>query len=297
MLVNILLIAITGTIVYIFFIKPNQNERNKEKKLNKSNDIKNLLDYKTIHKDGLMEFDNHTYKRMVQIFPTNITLKSSNEEINIWEEFRNVINSISIPWRLIIQTKILQIQDHIEEIEETATIKNLANSNPALNSYLKETVNNLKQEYQDSGRRDSGFYILFEINPNEFLDNENSLAIDSELGSALSSYLPKKQENDIEEIENLAINELENAINLLMAGLNRIEIQTKILDKVGVLDYINTTLNKDLSVIQSIEQMQKMGVMNSLPKSLTVDYFLSKQALIELEQRENIFTSDFEYAE
>ena len=118
---NLLLILMVAFVVYVFFIKPG---RTVSKKAMMSKTVQELLFYKEITSDGLIVLSDGKYRRMVKVYPTNLVLKSPDEQANCWVEYRNTIDTLSVDWTKIIQSRIICISDYLDEqMQEAEKLK------------------------------------------------------------------------------------------------------------------------------------------------------------------------------
>lgn len=283
---NIFLVACGIFVLYIYFAK---DKSKSYKKALSSDLIQDIINYKSITQDGLIILDNNRYRIMVEVFPTNLFIKSPSEQASVWEEYRNTIQSISIDWTKIVQTRIMQISEHLDTIKECCN--SIKTKYPKLYAYSEETYASLQKEYEEKGKRDRKYFIILKIDAEEFKTMESNLSVSNDAVSALMSSISTNNYSE-EELKTVAINELNNALNLLISGLYKAGIIAKPMNKKQVLDYLNNTLNRDIANIHSIEAMDKAGVFHFTPTSLTVDLFLSKVALESISEDA---TPDFMY--
>ena len=263
-------------VLYIYIAK---DKSKSYKNTLKSSSVQDLISYKSITSDGLITLDNNKYRIMVEVFPTNIVIKAPSEQAAVWEEYRNTVQSINVDWTKIIQTRIMQISEHLDKLKEDCNV--IKSKYPKLYAYGNETISTLQSEYEEKGKRDRKYFIMLKIDAEDFKAQDNNLAITNEALGALMSGMSTNKYSE-EELKTVAINELNNALNLLISGLFKAGIIARPMDKKQVLDYINNTLNRDLANIQSIDAMDKAGVFCLTPTSLSVDLFISKAVLESL---------------
>ncbi|KXG73718.1 hypothetical protein [Thermotalea metallivorans] len=231
---------------------------------------------------------------MLEVIPTSLGLKNVNEQAIVWEEYRNTIDSINVDWSKIIQTRLMNISEHIEE--QRRYIEELKEKHPKFYDFAKQTIDNLQNEYQEKGKRDRKYFIILKIDAEEYHALESNFNVDNPFVGAVASNIGKSNKLNDDELYNLAITELDNAQNLLIAGLQRCGIIARPCNKLEVLDYINNTINRDLAQIQSIDLMNKAGVFNFVPVSQTVDLFLAKEIILDVMKKEEIdLQNDFLY--
>jgi len=280
---NLILIA-CGIFVLYLYVKKDKSKSFKTAL--KSNHIHDIINYQTITPDGLIVLDGNRFRIMVEVMPTNLPIKAPTEQAMVWEEYRNTIQSINVDWTKIIQTRIMQISEHLDEVKDNCNA--IKSKYPELYAYGMETYNAMKSEYEEKGKRDLKYFIILKIDAEDFKAADNNLTISNEAVGALMSGLGSSKKYSDEELKTVAINELNNALNLLISGLFKANIIAKPMNKKQVLDFINNTLNRDIANIQSIDAMDKSGVFHFAPTSLTVDLFMSKAAIETMSEEPEI---------
>lgn len=281
---NLLLILLAAVVIYVFFIRPG---RTVTKKALMSKTVQELLFYKEITPDGLIVLPDGKYRRMVEVYPTNLVLKSSDEQANCWVEYRNTIDTLSVDWTKIIQSRIMRISDYLDEQMQEA--EKLKGKYPLLYEHEKQVISELRNEYEEKEKRERRYYVILKIDAEDFLEADSSFGVDNAAVGALFSTLGfnKKKYSD-EELRNVATSELENAAALLAAGLYRSGVVVRLLNKKDILDYLNNTLCRELAPVQNIDLMDRAGVFHFSPASVTVDLFLSKEAVRQAVEQENM---------
>lgn len=281
---NLLLILMAAIVIYVFFIRPGRTEA---KKAMMSENAQELLFYKEITPDGLIVLPDGKYRRMIEVYPTNLVLKSPDEQANCWVEYRNTIDTLTVDWTKIVQSRIMRISDYLDEqIQEAEKLKG---KYPLLYEYEKQIIGEIRSEYEEKEKRERRYYIILKIDAEDFLEADSSFGVDNAAVGALFSTIGfnKKKYSD-EELRNVAASELENAAALLATGLYRSGVAIRLLNKKDILDYLNNTLCRELAPVQNIELMDRAGVFHFVPASVTVDLFLSKEAMRQAIEQENL---------
>lgn len=284
---NLLLILMAAVVIYIFFIRPG---RTVSKKALMSKTVQALLFYKEITPDGLIVLPDGKFRRMVEVYPTNLVLKSPDEQANCWVEYRNSIDTLSVDWTKIIQSRIMRISDYLDEQMQEA--EKLKGKYPLLYEHEKQIIGELRSEYEEKEKRERRYYIILKIDAEDFLEADSSFGVDNAAAGALFSTLGfnKKKYSD-EELRNVATSELENAAALLAAGLYRSGVVVRLLNKKDILDYLNNTLCRELAPVQNVDLMDRAGVFHFAPASVTVDLFLSKEVVEQAVGQESMAES------
>jgi len=131
-------------------------------------------------------------------------------------------------------------------------------------------------------------FLILKIDAEDLLHKDSGFAVDNAALEALFSNagLNRKKYTE-DELKNIAVSELDDAVSLLAAGLYRSGVSVRLLDKKGVLDYLNNTLCRELAPVQNIDLMDRAGVFSTVPASVSVDLFLTKEVLEEMAVRED----------
>ena len=115
-----------------------------------------MLYYDEIEDDGLIILPGNKYRRMLEITPTNISIKSPAEQAAAWEEYRNTIDNISVDWTQIVQTRIVRFKDYVEE--QTKRNDELKTKHPVLYDHLNNVLNQMISEYEEQASRKKVIY-------------------------------------------------------------------------------------------------------------------------------------------
>lgn len=278
----VLFFIVVAAATYLFWIRPSKN---KAARAIGSGIVQDLLYYKEIASDGLVILPDGRYRRMVEVFPTNLMLKTPEEQANCWLEFRNTVDTLSVDWTMIVQSRIMRMGDYLDERMQEA--EELKARYPLLYMYQKQVIEEMRNEYEEKEKRERRYFIILKMDTGDMLQNENGFAVENAAVRALFSgvgFNRKKPHED--DLKGIATGELENAVSLLAVGLYRSGVSVRLLDKKGILDYLNNTLCHDIAAVQNIDLMDRTGVLNTVPASLTVDMFLTREALKMVDERE-----------
>ncbi len=272
---NIFLVIVCGLAIYFFYIKPSKT---KAKKAIEGKNTQDLLYYDEIEADGLILLPNNKYRRMLEITPTNISIKSPAEQAATWEEYRNTIDNISVDWTQIVQTRIVRFKDYVEE--QTKRNNELKTKHPALYEHLNLVLSQMISEYEEHERRERKYFIILKVDAEDLLKGNDTLSSDNGIMSMFTKSVSSSKKYDDKELRNIAESELNNAIVMISNGLTRAGIGVKVLYKYGVLDYLNHTYNRDLAYVQDVQEtIEKQGVLSPIKKSTTVDDFINELKL------------------
>lgn len=224
-----------------------------------------LICYKDISQDGIVELENHQYRLVIEVEPVNMMLKSIEEQKALWVGFRDLVNALTIPATFLVQTRHLDLKDYINELQS------LINKAPTLQlqAYGKDLCSFLGEK-TEKNVRDRRHYIILKLDAQAVSSIDSGVKIESEaLDALLSDLTPKKGKMSDKELRAFARQELENMAGVIHGCLNAMEIPSMRLNKLGVLDLIYTTLNRDMAPHARLVDADAQQMFSLVTHSLT----------------------------
>lgn len=217
--------------------------------LNKNQHVKkersqDLFQFKRIFDDGLIELHDGKYRKMIEVEPVNMYLKTPQEQELTWIQFRNMFNSISIPATILVQSRHKDIKSYVANLRESA--KKLPTA--PLIEYGYELADYLMNEVTEELIKDHRYYIVLEVDPNI---REGNIEIPNETISKLAKNFQKPL--SAQEAEDLARQELTDHINIVASYLTGMGLNVYKMDKNAVLEMSYSALNRDLAPIADFE--------------------------------------------
>ena len=238
------------------------------KKASSPKTIQDLLSYKEIHPDGMIELDNMRYRMVLEFVPVNALLRSPAEKEQMWVTARHYLNSLKLPVSIIVQSRLLDIRNYLEDYERQAL-----SLDEHLQAYTSRLVGHLAALATQKSIKDRRYYMVLKANVGDMEDAESSIEFDSDMANMLGnkagiSKLKKGKANE-EEIRTAAYQELDNQATVIIGILRSAGLRIKKLEKIECEEMIHTTLNRDLSAVVQYKEMYKAGVFNTQMKTLT----------------------------
>lgn len=277
---NILLIAFCVFIIYFLYIKPSKT---KSKRAIDGKNTQDLLYYDEIEDDGLIILPDNRYRRMLEISPTNISIKSPNEQATIWEEYRNTIDNISVNWTQVVQTRIVRFKDYVDiQTKRNNELKSKFPQYPKLYQHQNLILEQMINEYEKNEHRERKYFIILKVDADELMNADSSLSSSNGFMSMLTKTFSTKKKNkyDDKDLRTISESELNNAAVLIKNGLIKTGIGAQVLNKYGIYDYLNHTYNRDLAYVQDVEEaIRDYGVLSPVKKSTTVDNAIDELTL------------------
>lgn len=285
---NVALAGILGGFTYVFMIQPKKKTEHYRKAL-KSDKLEDLMYYEKIREDGLVILPNNRFRIMVEVIPKNLGLESKEEQALSWQGYGNMHDSIECEKTEITQTRQINLNDYFASVKAEA--EKIRAYYPELANQGIRTVQEMAKNYEDSVRRERRQFIMFKIDEDDISIKEAS-GVQTEIDSlnALTGRSGKKLNLSQEEILDLTEKEFQKSIDMVKMYLSKQNLTVYKLNKIGILDYLNNTINRDMAVVQSVENMNKGGVLNISPVSRTREMYLEvfkNQELIQANYKGN----------
>lgn len=257
MITDYLLLA-GGIAAAYYFLKP-------QKKVETTQD---LVKYKTIHPDGIIELDNLKLRLVIEVDPINMVLRSVEEQAAIWLEYRNLLNTIHLPFTELIQTRYMNLKDYGEHL------KTFEYANDRITNYRGRIIDYLTQKSESKMLRDKKYYLILKIDAYAS-GVESGIQIDSPvLNSALEtlSNLSKTKQNT-NDLRKMAIDELNELSAIIRGTFDGLGISSRQLTQPQVLDLIYQTFNRDIASHATVKEANEAEVYSTFVKSLTPQYY------------------------
>ncbi len=226
-----------------------------------------LLNFKSISDDGVIELPGDRYRAVIEVVPVNMGLRSFEEQAAIWAGFRNMLNSFVIPCTFLIQARYLNIGNYIEYIRAQSS------GLPGMfSSYAEELSSWLNAKIEGKTLRDRRYFIILKTDAGMIV--EDGIRIESEIFDAALKAVSNagKTKTSSKEVRIQAYDQLSEAKSMILGSLSGMDIAAFLLDKRDVLDMLYQTFNRDSAAFQE----QEFGDIPVLfPVSSTRDNVLS----------------------
>jgi len=252
------------------------------KKEKKAVTCQDLLTFREIYPDGIIELPGLRFRLVVEVEPVNESLKSFKERQSLWLGFRNLVQTINIPYTLKIETRFLDLREYLESIKECSGKKEYL-----LRDYGYELSQWLDKKSENRQNRDRRCYIILKIDSaakgieggvktgNPIINN----AISS-LSGLQRAGIPEK------ELRKMAVDELRVMGGVVSSTLEGMDIVSRQLNRQEVLDMIYSTFNRDLAPHFSIHDAEREELFSIFMTSDTPQIFLEGMDYEVLEEQE-----------
>lgn len=286
--------------------KKTENEKKKNsKKASKKTDketVQDLLAYEEISNRGVVHLKNGTYTLTIEVTQINQRLMNQIENTSVWRKFRSMANSIGVRHTYLVQSQYLDVIDFVSEYNDNAdTLDNLT---PQLKLAKEDIIDNYKSFAEEKTREVRG-YIIFRFNPKKDGLEKGLETGNSTIDGLLSGVKGKANAIDKEEADELANSILDEVGDLAHSLLHSIGIKAIRLNRVGVLNMLYMTLNRDLTLSQRLVDVNKAESftefkLSETPYAIEEEAYFSEMQLAEEleryipipEEQSDIFTEN-----
>lgn len=123
--------------------------------------VQELLEAGEVSPDGLVQVGNE-YRFVIEVEPANMDTASLQEKKAIWMNFLSLVNTMGIPYTLLMQSQLFEMKDYTSDYGKKV-------ENPDLTPELRESGQQVKiyleQTTEESKIRDFKGYIILYYNP------------------------------------------------------------------------------------------------------------------------------------
>jgi hypothetical protein len=240
-----------------------------------------VLNYKDINSEGIIEISDLKFRLVIEVEPVNESLKSFKERQGLWLGFRNLVQTINIPFSLKIETRFLDLQEYLSKIKQCSEQKGSLLRDYGVDFYLW-----LDKKTENKQNRDKRCYIILSMDKNA-LGSGNEIKTGNPLVNNILSIISMINRSRIneKELRSIAIDELRIISEVIRSALEGMDIISRQLNKEEVLDMIYSTFNRDLAPYCRIsdadrEHMFSLFMTTHTPKQFLegIQYVLDEEA-------------------
>jgi hypothetical protein len=168
----------------------------------------------------------------------NLSLKSSDEQAAIINQFQNFLNGLDFPTQIVMQSRRLDIRPYLLSLEERLR----AQTEPLLKIQTKEYIDFIKSFTDEVNIMTKTFFIVVPYSSTVIKSG------DKLMDSILGGSTPKKQIEDTKKALDLASFEekrtqLDQRVGVIVGGLGRVGIRTSQLKTEEVVELFYKTFN------------------------------------------------------
>lgn len=189
-------------------------------------------------RNGIIILKNGGLRAVLIASSINLSLKSSDEQMAIINQFQNFLNGLDFSTQIVIQSRRLDIRPYLLMLE--ARLKD--QTEPLLKIQTKEYIDFIRSFTDEVNIMTKTFFVVVPY-VSSVIKSKNGI-IDSFLGSGA----PKKQVEDTKKAMDLASfeekrSQLEQRTNVIISGLSGIGIRSSQLKTDEVVELFYKTFN------------------------------------------------------
>lgn len=240
------------------------------KRERKTSTGQDLLNYREIYADGIIELPGLRFRLVIEVEPVNESLKSFKERQSLWLGFRSLVQTVNIPFTLKIETRFLDLREYLDSIKRCSDRKT-----SLLQDYGYELYQWLEKRSENKQNRDRRCYIILKIDSVSKGIESGVKTGNPYLNKAISS-LSGLQRSGIpeKELRKMAVDELRVMCGVVISALEGMDIISRQLNKQEVLDMIYSTFNRDLAPYCRITDADREEMFSLFMTSKTPEIFL-----------------------
>ena len=278
-LIFMLVILFFLVLVYIILRLKSKPKKDNDSKINKDKNNNENLQETLYNKQSIYSFmdfdkidDNMIYRKrlnkyimIIESQGINYDLMSGMEKNSVEQGFLQFLNTLRYPIQIYIQTRpvdlgssILTYKEQVNKIRDRLTKKQFEYNN--IKNKLEDNKTIKEQQYEILKLENLYEYGVDIIKNTERMNmNRNILRRHYYI---VISYIPEddvKSKYDVEEIKNMAFNELYTRAQSLINALNVCGINSKILDSYELAELLYIAYNRDESEVYDLKKAIKAG--------------------------------------
>lgn len=189
-------------------------------------------------RNGVIILKDGGLRAVLMASSLNLSLKSSEEQSAIINEFQNFLNSLDFSIQISVQSRRLDIRPYLLTLENRMKEQ----VEPLLKIQTKEYMDFIRSFTDEVNIMTKTFFIVIPYTPNMINSNDNMI------DNFLSGNSSKKQVENTKKATELASFEekrtqLDQRVGVVASGLNRIGIRTSQLNTDQVVELFYKTFN------------------------------------------------------
>lgn len=217
--------------------------------------------------DGLAQNGNE-FRMTIEVEPANLDTASDMEHQMLWINFLGLVNTLNVPYTLLMQSNIFEMKDYTDEyerhLEENDLPVELYESGKLVKEHFEQTL--------EDGVRDYRGYVILKYNPLDASTSNVQTGV-GKLDSMIGKAIPQKNKMSNTEKENLAKQVLEETAEMIFSFCEQVGMRYQLLGRAGTLNCSYQFLNRDISPYARMIDAIQNDSFNPHKKSLTEEQF------------------------
>lgn len=194
--------------------------------------------------DGMTQQGN-VFRLVVEVEPINTDNASIEEQKAIWSNFFGLINTLSLPYKMVMQSQLFEMQDYIREYD--ASVEELSDDYSALKESGRMVSAYMNESLEHESIRDYRGYFILEYDPVQAAKVNGVQVGIGKVDAALGQLGSSQNRISDEEKAELALQMLEEAAETVFSFCEQIGMRYLRLDRAGVWNFTYQTLNREMS--------------------------------------------------
>ena len=219
-----------------------------------------------ITQDGLIRSGN-TYRLVIEVEPKNLDTASEAEQKSVWVNFLSLVNTLSIPYTLLVQSRLFEMKDYADDLA-----KRISNSD--LPAELKESgeqvLEHLRLSTEEAQIRDISGYVILQYDPASASQTTNVQTGVRQLDSLIGKSGAKSKMTDAEKAD-LARQMLTDAAEVVFSFCEKVGMRYQLLNRAGVLNVTYQLLQRDMAPQARMIDAMHADAFRPIKRSLTVE--------------------------
>lgn len=218
--------------------------------------------------DGMTQSGN-LFRLVVEVEPINSDHASIEEHKAIWLNFLGLINTLSLPYKFVLQSQLFEMKDYTRAYD--LEVEQISDDYPALKLSGRNVSEYLTQSLDQEAIRDYRGYVIFEYDPVRASAMTGIQVGIGKVDAALGKVGSSSNRLSEEEKSDLALQILEEAADTLYGFCEQVGMRYQRLDRAGVWNYSYQMLNRELSPQARMVDALQAESFKRTKRSLTVE--------------------------
>jgi hypothetical protein len=229
--------------------------------------VQELLEAGEVFPDGLVKVGND-YRIVLEVEPANMDTASLQEKKAIWMNFLNLVNTMGIPYTLLMQSQLFEMKDYTSEYGKRV-------ANPDLTPELRESGQQVKvyleQTTEESKIRDFRGYLILHYNPVAAAVSSGVETGVGVLDRILGQALPNKDHAKLSDHEkaDLARQMLLDATEYVYGFCEQAGMRVQLLSRAGVWNMEYQLLQREVAPHARMMDAMEQQAFKPFKRSLT----------------------------
>ena len=219
-----------------------------------------------IAQDGLIRSGNN-FRLVIEVEPKNLDTASEAEQKSLWVNFLSMVNTINIPYTLLVQSRLFEMKDYADDLAKRISSLDL----PAeLKESGEQVLAHLRQSTEEAQIRDISGYVILGYDPVAASQTTNVQTGVRQLDSLIGKSGTKSMMTDAEKAD-LARQILTDAAEIVFSFCEQVGMRYQLLNRAGVLNVTYQLLQREMAPQARMIDAMHADAFHPIKRSLTVE--------------------------